>query len=120
VITMNVRELLIKSAEVLEQRELIKGQYHSGHVDDPEAVCSYGAMTFAATGQADYPLQKADRFSNRISVVDRAARWLAATIDPEYFSGDDDEFSVITAFNDNTNTTKEMVIAKMREAARSV
>jgi len=111
---MNVRELLIKSAELLEQRELVKGIYCSGRYDDPDAMCSYGAITYAVTGNADYslllPVERA--------IIDSVALELAQVVasDPialNYISA----FETVTRFNDDVNTTKEMVVAKMREAA---
>ena len=101
------RALLLRAAEVIEERGWTQGSY----CDGDGGVCAMGAISVGA----GYPPESIDGLANYVS--GKAVMKLIKVIDPQ--GKFVDRIGSIPDWNDTRGRTKEEVIAALRTAAAS-
>ena len=115
---MTPKEVLLKAAEVISEKGHCKGWYKD---EKTGAVCAYGAMTTAVTGNAEYAdLGIHLKHMQSKALIDQAAELLAQTLPPlEGWPGGygPTTFDIVTKNNDLESTTGEDMALWMKKAA---
>lgn len=106
------RDLLLKAADIIEEKGWIKGSYHHSG-----GACAVGAIALAAN--LDWVYLAEERSAGFQGPATEAVTHLLAQVNkrPGLFNR---KYDNVQRWNDDTGRTKEEVVAAMRKAANAV